>query len=729
MEMSGTDLEEECAQNIALLYYLGQNPPEPKKNDENRGQEPDVTDRTISLSDEKRLTSTLGFLSAIRSDINNVTAVCVEERGSRMIIMVAANAKEAGLSSLYLPSVKVGFDKIFSLLTDALHSPREQLASDVFTAVVSMCRWRILVRLRMINPEPKPKVPIERFFRDLREVASERLLSDNEKKFLELSDELESKLDKYRTSFTHPSDDDWALTEDEELESVIQICYRLYEMRDVSKPLLKKLERISPLQPSSCDALLTMIRKVGKYKRAATDLVKLARRHRCIRKATIIHLELDSSAFDQRTPTEFPSFLDMLYKLQDHHGTSWDTGKVEKRVKNKSGIEKLMNQPRVHAEMQLIWYLDQHQGPTPPRVIASNKDACYLCNAFITVHGRHSIPRTHGRLYPGWRLPSSRLQEVKESFSLELKRVAGDKVNLILEEGWKGPIYPPESNVSSAIVSGSSIVTMEEYMSESSDSDETIKPEYGTETVDTREQQVEECLSLHQGSPTAQDDGSDENERTTPDYNEVERSTGSEPLPRPSPGSLSRPLSSQEPQQAPEDEDENTDGHSTPKAQASQSSENLHHPTVETDAGSNPSVASRSNQIVSPEAYETRPSSTSTPASLGKKPCEENEVDVKDDAWRQVEKGRQEVVTLPNSLELFVEYTTGSLSKSQNLRFKARQLSEEEVETALNEGVPIHDLTSLGYEEVKVESGGGGIMMRVGDQVFVAHLDEFVAPT
>ncbi|RSL59603.1 hypothetical protein CEP53_005739 [Fusarium sp. AF-6] len=744
MEMSGTDLEEECAQNIALLYYLSQNPPEPKKHDENRGQEPDVTDRTISLSDEKRLTSTLGFLSAIRSDINNVTAVCVEERGSRMIIMVAANAKEAGLSSPYLPSVKVGFDKVFSILADALHSkprmdsqvihllklsrgPREQLASDVFTAVVSMCRWRILVRLRMINPEPKPKVPIEKFFRDLREVASERSLSDNERKFLELSDELESKLAKYRTSFTHPSDDDWALTEDEELESVIQICYRLYEMRHISKPLLKKLERISPLQPSSCDALLTMIRKVGKYKRAATDLVKLARRHRCIRKAIVLTVELDSSEFDQRTPTRFPSFLGMLCKLQDHHGTSWDTDEVDKRVETKSGIDRLMNQPRVHAEMQLIWHLDQHQGPTPPRVIASNKDACYLCNAFITVHGRYSIPRTHGRLYPGWRLPSSRLQDVKESFSLELKRVAGDKVNLILEEGWKPPIKPPESNVSSAIVSGSSILTTEEYMSASSDSDETVRPENGTETLDIREQQVEEGLSLHQGSPTAQD-GSDENERTTPDYDEVERSTGSEPLPRPSPGSLSRSLSSQEPQQAPEDEDDNADGDSTPKTQTFQSSENLHHPTVETVAGSNPSVASRSSQIVSPETYETRPSSTSTPASLGKKPCKENEVDVKDDAWRQVEKGRQEVVTLPSSLELFVEYTTGSSNKSQNLRFKARRLSEEEVETALNEGVPIHDLTSLGYEEVKVESSGG-IMMRVGDQVFVAHLDEFVAPT
>lgn len=117
----------------------------------------------------------------------------------------------------------------------------------------------------------------------------------------------------------------------------------------------------------------------------------------------------------------------------------------------------------------------------------------------------------------------------------------------------------------------------------------------------------------------------------------------------------------------------------------------------------------------------------STPASLGKKPYEENEIGDKD-AWRQVEKGRREVVTLPDSLELFVEYTTGTSSTSRNLRFKARRLSEEEAAAVLNEGAKVHDLTSLGYEEVKVKSSGG-IMMRVGDQVFVAHLDEFVAPT
>ncbi|RSM15691.1 hypothetical protein CEP52_000641 [Fusarium oligoseptatum] len=720
--MPGTDLEADCAQNIALLYYLGQVASHPHKN-LTRHQEAG-TAWSISLNDEKHLTTTLGLLSGIKDDIRNVTAVCVEERRPGLVVMVAANAKGPGSSSPYLQWVKEGFDNVFSLLKDASSSSREQRKDDVFRAIVSMCRWRILSRIRMINPENKPT--IQKLLREIHAAIEKLPRRTDLEGFLALSNQLLFKLAKYQAAFTPPIGGTWALTRDKELESIVQICYELSDMPTIGIILLKDVSCVKPrVAPNSCEAVLNMIRKVGNYKRAATTLVKLARRYECIRQVTTIAVVLDSSTLAHRTPTQRPSLAAMLDKLKAHHGTSWNTDKVTKELSGylgseskcyKSQIDPLMRHPRVHAEMQLIWYLNQHQGPTPPRVIASNKDACYLCNAFIAFHGKYSIPRTHGRIYPGWRLPSSGLQDVKKGFSLELERLAVAKINQILKKGFERIDCPLESTAEAL-----------REMAEGSDSDETVVPEHGTETLDPQGQQVEECLSLHQGSPAAQD-GSDTQEQTTPDYNEVERSTDPEPLARPSPGSLSRPLSSQEPQQVPEDEYDNADGNSTPKAQAFQPSENLHHPTVETDAGSNPSVASRSSQIVSPETYETRTSSTSTPASLGKKQCKENEVDVKDDAWRQVEKGRQGVVTLPNSLELFVEYTTGSSSKSQNLRFKARQLSEEEVETALNEGVPIHDLTSLGYEEVKVESSGG-IMMRVDDQVFVAHLDEFVAPT
>lgn len=117
MEMSDLDLESDCAQNIALLFYLGRIASSPHKN-RTRRQEPDAADWTLSLDDERHLTSTLGLLSCIKDDIKNITAVCVEEKQPGMTVMVAANAKDAGLSSPYLPSVKLGLDNVFSQLKD-----------------------------------------------------------------------------------------------------------------------------------------------------------------------------------------------------------------------------------------------------------------------------------------------------------------------------------------------------------------------------------------------------------------------------------------------------------------------------------------------------------------------------------------------------------------------------------------------------------------------------------
>lgn len=628
----------------------------------------------------------------------------------------------------------------------------------------------------MIKPENKPTM--QKLLREINTAIEKSPQRADRTNLMALSNLLLSELVKYQAAFTPLRGDTWTLTKDKELESIVQICYKLSDMPTVGTILLKDMNDMKPrVDPSTREGVLNMIRKVGNYKRAAMTLVKLARRYRCIRQANALPVVLDSSALVRHAPTPRPSLSAMLDNLKAHHGTSWNTDKVVRQLSGylgseskcyKSQIDPLMRHPRVHAEMQLIWYLDQHKGPTPPRVIASNKDACYLCNAFIAFHGKYSIPRTHGRIYPGWRLPSSGLQDVKKGFALELERLTVAKIDRIIKKGIERMDHPLESTVPSAAVSGLSILTQQAEalpeLAEDSDSDETVVPEHETETL-CPQQQAEECLSSNQGSPTDQN-GSEKEEEVALSHNKVESSADfrSSPEPTPSPmpsptlslkslpnslsgpsplpGPLSRPLSfskplssprsvsgslsSQQPQQPPADEYKDAGRCSTPKTQAFQSFENLSHSIVETDVDSNPSVGSQLIQIVSPETYETRLSSMSTPSSLSKKPCKENDVGDKN-VWRQVEKGRREVVTLHNSLELFVEYTTGSSSKSQHLRFKARRLPEKEVAAALREGAAVYDLTSLGYEEVKVKSSGG-IMMRVGDQVFLAHLDEFVAP-
>lgn len=63
-------------------------------------------------------------------------------------------------------------------------------------------------------------------------------------------------------------------------------------------------------------------------------------------------------------------------------------------------------QPKVHAEIQLVYHYEMNPQPEPPRIICSSKSACYLCDAFVKVHSRFFISRTHGVLYPQWTLPN-----------------------------------------------------------------------------------------------------------------------------------------------------------------------------------------------------------------------------------------------------------------------------------------------------------------------------------
>jgi len=59
----------------------------------------------------------------------------------------------------------------------------------------------------------------------------------------------------------------------------------------------------------------------------------------------------------------------------------------------------------VHAEVQLLFHYERNSCILPPRIMCSSKQACFLCNLFFRIHGRFTLPATHGRLYEKWALP------------------------------------------------------------------------------------------------------------------------------------------------------------------------------------------------------------------------------------------------------------------------------------------------------------------------------------
>ena len=87
--------------------------------------------------------------------------------------------------------------------------------------------------------------------------------------------------------------------------------------------------------------------------------------------------------------------------------------------------------------------LEELEAPMlPPRVVCSSKDACFLCNVFISMHRKMHTPRCHGRLYPGWRLPfSPKLTETERRFNNMLgTHVRSSLTTLIARR--KKTIYP-----------------------------------------------------------------------------------------------------------------------------------------------------------------------------------------------------------------------------------------------------------------------------------------------
>ena len=61
----------------------------------------------------------------------------------------------------------------------------------------------------------------------------------------------------------------------------------------------------------------------------------------------------------------------------------------------------------VHAEIQLLVFYGFNEDPktVSPRVIGVSKAACYLCDLFISKHGKFLVTKTHGRLYDQWTVP------------------------------------------------------------------------------------------------------------------------------------------------------------------------------------------------------------------------------------------------------------------------------------------------------------------------------------
>jgi hypothetical protein len=366
------------------------------------------------------------------------------------------------------------------------------LERKVFMAIIAMCRNRIVSRARLGTSESKKRLTV------FLEEASDRLqlLKEGQNKAYcqEILKRLVERMSTYCECYKVRSTGVAYL--DGSLADIIDDCCQLSEVANWKDILLRDVGKVAPrMNPCELDAIVNMVGKLAQYKFSAERLVKVFRSQPIARRAATVLVQLSNAAFER----QLPSCPDCSLSPESVFGrisvatnsSALDFGRVvqalhksqaEVETQFRKSLRRALLESRIHAEMQLIWHIDSNPSQTRPRLLASNKDACYLCNAFISFHGMHTIPRTHGRIYPGWRLPAARLVEVRESFARELERMVIFRAREVLN-GARRLDDPLESTVNSSMGSLTTMLTAEEALDteepDSSDSEATIMPEDG----------------------------------------------------------------------------------------------------------------------------------------------------------------------------------------------------------------------------------------------------------
>ncbi|KID64513.1 arginine N-methyltransferase 2-like protein, partial [Metarhizium hybridum] len=211
-----------------------------------------------------------------------------------------------------------------------------------------------------------------------------------------------------------------------------------------------------------------MIKKVARYRSSAMFLYRTAKKFPITQAMEAVPVTMPRSAFQNHQPRSIPSLDSFLKDARVFYGQKRDRGQffrlLQCNEQQASDLfmkqtRKTLSEAKIHAEMQLIFHCEIEQYAPFPRAISSSKDACFLCNAFIQMHGKFYTPRCHGRLYPGWRLPiCPETTAFEQQFVDYLLTQARNSIQLLLSRRER-TVYPDpnESTVMTIPMSSSTV--------------------------------------------------------------------------------------------------------------------------------------------------------------------------------------------------------------------------------------------------------------------------------
>ncbi|EME89671.1 uncharacterized protein MYCFIDRAFT_127117, partial [Pseudocercospora fijiensis CIRAD86] len=437
-----------CAENIALLHLLHQVPSRPLGNGvELKSQS--YPGYSLPFETERLLASALAFLAGTKDGPDHIPAVCLKEvpTSRSLHVLIAVNKAKWADGELVLGELAKGFQGIFHSLSSATDGkqPGSSSSCNVFPAIIKMCSRRIQCRLRFTpNHRKRIQPSIRKVLQDsLDAIKQLQPPPASARIYLEQTRDVMKKIAAWSAHQTP-----------ERLGELVTGFYDLSRVPGLSD-LLHAISYKS-MDPCARKSLLNIIGKVGRYRGVAMFLCQVAAKHSALRRTKVVPVRLPKDFFRKTSVTlGEPNLPRVVSRFRDRYGGRYDIKNIcqilglEERQANSQFVDqtlKSLKTSRIHAEMQLIFYCELESFLPPPRVICSSKDACFLCNTFIVMHGKFHTPRCHGKLYPGWRLPNTDIGRERQHFNDRLQQQIEDSLALLISRRAKTVFLDPNES-------------------------------------------------------------------------------------------------------------------------------------------------------------------------------------------------------------------------------------------------------------------------------------------
>ncbi|KAF2427245.1 hypothetical protein EJ08DRAFT_360601 [Tothia fuscella] len=413
--------------------------------------------RALSFNEERRLAEVFALVLATTDKPSRVVAVCIEEQAncSGIIVRFAANVRTSEEEKVIL------FNKIINAARCEKGSDQEW---PLLNEIVKAHQLRILRRLRSKHG-PKPKSndssgqPIlEQLHSAITKIPKSNRQSDNYQQVRRI---VELWVALFRKLECLPASDALSKKGACILVKLILSLSSSLNVIHVAKTLSMARAKDSPWPNSNYERVLRAYKKISHYKSAAEYIEFMVRRHPTweLQFANNGPFELHAKGAQpvgignlglyQRSITDASAKKRKEFQSTVSQRLGKSSAKVEMSITKGIEVHK-----KVHAEIQLLYHYAQHSAAVKPRVLCSNKEACYLCHLFITVHARFHTPRSHGNFYPEWRLPRmdevvlprqsmAQMQEGIKQFNLVIE----DRLRLLLGSPRAVNLTPSESSI------------------------------------------------------------------------------------------------------------------------------------------------------------------------------------------------------------------------------------------------------------------------------------------